>query len=177
MKIRRTKKQLAGLRAYVLDDLVGASADAVVARLIAQCGTRFVAGDSADVDVVMRVMSALDVTDDALRLGPTSWRGHRGKAPAVSAEAKALAVVRRKLLALLGGLGVQRVDPVGQRVDFVLHEPAIVVPTLREDEDGVVSETLRAGYTSAGGKTFRAAIVAVLKYETKPSRTTKQKGS
>ncbi len=175
MRIRRAKRQLFALQALMFCDLAEATADAVMARIVAQRREESGGPVSPDLDVAKRLIAALDIIEDALSTRPQSTDGRRRKEPSLSAEAKALAVLRRNLLGILEGLGVERVDPVGQPVDFRVHDPAIVVPTLREDEDGVVSETLRAGYTSAGGKTLRAAMVAVLKYEAKQERATRKK--
>jgi len=55
---------------------------------------------------------------------------------------------------------VQRVDPLGQRFDPILHEAVTTVPAATAEQDDVVVGVVRPGYLM-GEDVLRAAQVAV----------------
>jgi molecular chaperone GrpE len=69
-------------------------------------------------------------------------------------------LVRRQFLAKLEGVGVRRIDPLGERFDPSMHDAITVVPTLEPAQDGVVCGVLAPGYL-VGDEVLRPARVAV----------------
>jgi molecular chaperone GrpE len=177
VKIRHAKKQLGALHALLVRDLAEATADAVAARLTAHQQEVFAAEGLAQIGVVKALIAVLDVAEDALRSVPQSKPRLRRKEATPSAEVKALAVVHRNLLAILQGLGIERIDPVGEPIDYVAHDLVMILPTDMPEQDGLVSETLRPGYRTNEGMTIRAAMVAAWKYESQPPQTQQKKGA
>jgi len=57
-----------------------------------------------------------------------------------------VALVRQQFLATLEGLGVTRVDPLGQRFDPVQHEAVSTVPAASSDRDDIVIGVVRPGH-------------------------------
>ncbi len=75
--------------------------------------------------------------------------------------------VVRKLDKTLADIGVERIDPAGERFDPNVHEALTVVPTETADLDGFVSDVFRVGY-SLSARLLRPAQVTVFAY-TEPS--------
>ena len=71
-------------------------------------------------------------------------------------------MVLRQFLSKLAGLGVTRIDAVGQRFDPALHEAITAVPTSSADQDGQIVGVVRHGYR-IGEDVLRPAAVAVAK--------------
>jgi molecular chaperone GrpE len=71
-------------------------------------------------------------------------------------------MVLRQFLSKLAGLGVTRIDAVGQRFDPALHEAITAVPTSLADQDGQIVGVVRHGYR-IGEDVLRPAAVAVAK--------------
>ena len=69
-------------------------------------------------------------------------------------------LVRRQFLAKLEGVGVRRIDPLGERFDPSMHDAITVVPTSEPAQDGVVCGVLAPGYL-VGDEVLRPARVAV----------------
>ncbi|MEO7273706.1 MAG: nucleotide exchange factor GrpE, partial [Vicinamibacterales bacterium] len=69
-------------------------------------------------------------------------------------------MVRRQFIAKLEGLGVSRVDAIGQPFDPQVHEAVTMVPAVSPDQDGVVMGVIRHGYR-IGDDVLRPASVAV----------------
>lgn len=61
----------------------------------------------------------------------------------------------------LSGLGLRRVDPVGEPFDPARHEAARVVPAGENTAAGTVVEVLRPGFADADGTVVRPAVVTV----------------
>lgn len=101
--------------------------------------------------VIVSFLEVLDNLDRALQAagGTTS-----------DAFVQGVALVRQQFLATLEGLGVTRVDPVGQRFDPLLHEAVSTVPASSPDQDEVVVGVVRPGYLM-GEDVLRPAQVAV----------------
>ncbi|HVO35855.1 MAG TPA: nucleotide exchange factor GrpE [Gemmatimonadales bacterium] len=103
-------------------------------------------------EVIARV---LEVVDDLARVaaldpGQTSSQAlHEG-----------MGLVERKLLKVLEGAGVERVDPAGQPFDPNLHEAVMTVPAPSPEADHTVASVLQPGYR-LNGALLRAARVAV----------------
>jgi molecular chaperone GrpE len=71
-------------------------------------------------------------------------------------------MVRRQFLAKLDGLGVKRIDAVGQMFDPALHEAVSAVPPGSPDDEGRIIGVVRHGYR-IGDDVLRPASVAVAK--------------
>jgi molecular chaperone GrpE len=69
-------------------------------------------------------------------------------------------MVRRLFLAKLEGVGVKRVDPLGERFDPATQDAITVVPTTEVAQDGIVCGVLAPGYL-VGDEVLRPARVAV----------------
>lgn len=100
--------------------------------------------------VIVSFLEVLDNLDRALQAGGTTS----------DAFVQGVALVRQQFLATLEGLGVTRVDPVGQRFDPLLHEAVSTVPASSSDQDDVVVGVVRPGYLM-GEDVLRPAQVAV----------------
>jgi molecular chaperone GrpE len=100
--------------------------------------------------VIVSFLEVLDNLDRALAVGD-------GRAdPFV----QGVALVRQQFIATLEGLGVTRVDPMGQLFDPAKHEAVSTVPAASPDQDGLVVGVVRPGYVM-GEDVLRAAQVAV----------------
>lgn len=69
-------------------------------------------------------------------------------------------LVRRQFLARLEGVGVARIDPLGERFDPAVHDAITIVPTREAVQDGLVCAVLAPGYL-VGDDVLRPARVAV----------------
>ncbi len=110
------------------------------------------AGARAQGEVVTRV---LDVVDDLARVAALD--------PAqTSSQAlhEGMGLVEKKLLKVLEGVGVERVDPMGQPFDPNLHEAVMTLPAPTAEADHTVGNVLQPGYR-LNGTLLRAARVAV----------------
>jgi len=106
----------------------------------------------AQSEVIARV---LEVVDDLARVA--------GLDPAqTSSQAlhEGMGLVEKKLLKVLEGVGVQRVDPAGQPFDPNVHEAVMTLPAPSAEADHTVGSVLQPGY-SLNGTLLRPARVAV----------------
>jgi molecular chaperone GrpE len=71
-----------------------------------------------------------------------------------------VSLVRQQFLATLEGLGVTRVDPLGQPFDPARHEAVATVPASAQTSPGHVAGVVRPGYL-IGDEVLRPAQVAV----------------
>ena len=71
-----------------------------------------------------------------------------------------VSLVRQQFLATLDGLGVARVDPLGQPFDPARHEAVANVPASAAAPAGHVAGVVRPGYV-IGEEILRPAMVAV----------------
>lgn len=101
--------------------------------------------------VIVSFLEVLDNLDRALEAG-----ADRAADPFV----QGVAMVRQQFLATLEGLGVTRVDPLGQAFDPVRHEAVSTVPAQSPEQDDVVVGVVRPGYL-LGEDVLRPAQVAV----------------
>ena len=101
--------------------------------------------------VIISFLEVLDNLDRALDAGAT-----RGDDPFV----QGVAMVRQQFLATLEGMGVSRLNPVGQPFDPAMHEAVTTVPAASADQTGVIVGVVRPGYL-LGDDVLRAAQVAV----------------
>jgi molecular chaperone GrpE len=100
--------------------------------------------------VIVSFLEVLDNLDRALEVGA-------GRADAF---VQGVSLVRQQFLATLEGLGVTRVDPMGQPFDPAAHEAVSAVPAAAPEQDGLVVGVVRPGYVM-GDDVLRAAQVAV----------------
>jgi len=106
----------------------------------------------AQSEVIARVV---EVVDDLARVA--------GLDPAqTTAQAlhEGMGLVEKKLLKVLEGVGVERVDPIGQRFDPNLHEAVMTLPAPAAEADHTVGTVLQPGYR-LNGTLLRPARVAV----------------
>jgi molecular chaperone GrpE len=110
------------------------------------------AATRAQGEVIARV---LDVVDDLARVAAldpaqtTPQALHEG-----------MGLVERKLLKVLEGVGVERMDPAGQPFDPNQHEAVMTLPAPSPEADHTVGTVLQPGYR-LNGSLLRAARVAV----------------
>jgi molecular chaperone GrpE len=71
-----------------------------------------------------------------------------------------VSLVRQQFLATLEGLGVTRVDPLGQPFDPSRHEAVATVPATPDIAEGHIAGVVRPGYL-IGDEVLRPATVAV----------------
>ena len=103
-------------------------------------------------EVVARV---LDVVDDLARVAALD----PGQTTAQALH-EGMGLVERKLLRVLEGVGVERLDPAGQPFDPNQHEAVMTLPAPTPEADHTVGTVLQPGYR-LNGSLLRAARVAV----------------
>lgn len=101
--------------------------------------------------VIVSFLEVLDNLDRALEAA-----GERAGDPFV----QGVALVHQQFLATLEGLGVTRLDPLGQPFDPERHEAVSTVPAPDSASDGRIAGVIRPGYMLAGD-VLRPAQVAV----------------
>jgi molecular chaperone GrpE len=84
---------------------------------------------------------------------------HAGADPA--AIVTGVQAVHAQAVDVVGRLGYQRINPLGERFDPARHEAARVVPGGDGVEPGTVVEVNRPGYLDGTGALVRAAVVTV----------------
>jgi molecular chaperone GrpE len=106
----------------------------------------------AQADLLQRVLEVIDDLGRVAHLDPAQ----------TSAQAlhEGMGLVERKLLKMLEGVGLERVDPSGQVFDPNVHEAVMTVPAPSAELDGSVSMVFQAGYR-INGMLLRPARVAV----------------
>jgi molecular chaperone GrpE len=78
---------------------------------------------------------------------------------------KGVDLVRQQFLAKLDGIGVRRLEPLGQPFDPSRHEAVSVIPVTDAAQDHQVCGVVRAGYL-IGDDVLRPALVAVARLAT-----------
>jgi len=116
------------------------------------------AGDRGRAEVLTRL---LDVFDDLLRSREAAEQAATDDASGARYDALKAGVdlVYRKFEDTLAGLGVRRIDAVGQPFDEALHE-ALMQQVSDEHASGTVVTEIQPGYT-LGDRVLRHARVAV----------------
>jgi molecular chaperone GrpE len=106
----------------------------------------------AQAEVIGRVLEVLDDLARVAALDPAQ----------TSAQAlhEGMGLVERKLLKVLEGVGVERVDPAGQPFDPNVHEAVMTMQAPSREADHTVGTVLQPGYR-LNGMLLRAARVAV----------------
>ncbi len=110
------------------------------------------AGARAQGEVIARVLEVVDDLARVAALDPaqtSSQALHEG-----------MGLVEKKLLKVLEGAGVERLDPAGQPFDPNLHEAVMTLPAPTAEADHTVGNVLQPGYR-LNGTLLRAARVAV----------------
>ena len=103
--------------------------------------------------LIVSFLEVLDNLDRALDAVPPSVAGSD---PFVSG----VAIVRQQFLTTLEGMGVKRIDPMGQPFDPVRHEAVSSVPSQPGAAPNTVVGVVRPGYL-IGDEVLRPAAVAV----------------
>ncbi|MBM4422556.1 MAG: nucleotide exchange factor GrpE [Chloroflexi bacterium] len=103
--------------------------------------------------VLTRILPALDDFDLAMKTAPADGDGAKW--------AEGIALVHRKLKAILENEGIQRINADGQPFDPNFHE-AVVHEETDSHPEGHVIEVLRQGY-KLGDRVIRPALVKVAK--------------
>ena len=106
-------------------------------------------------DVIQRILEAIDDLGRVAHLDPAQ----------TSAESlhEGVGLVERKLLKVLEGVGLERMDPSGQPFDPNAHEAVMTTPAPTAEQDGCVATVFQAGYR-LGGVLLRPARVSVFAY-------------
>ncbi len=111
------------------------------------------ARQNAAAEVLARVLPALDDFELALKNAPVNGDGAKWAA--------GVALVHRKLSAILENEGIKRIEAEGQPFDPNLHE-AVVHEESADHPEGHVTAVLRQGY-KLGDRVLRPALVKVAK--------------
>ena len=101
--------------------------------------------------IIIGFLDVLDNLDRALDAA-----AGRGSDPVV----EGVSLVRQQFLSTLEGLGVKRINPLGQPFDPALHEAVSSVPASADASPGTVVGIVRPGYL-IGDEVLRPAQVAV----------------
>lgn len=119
------------------------------------------AGEAARADLARRL---LEIIDDLQRVSdmPCDPEAHE-------ALHQGVGLIGRKLLKALADVGMEIIDPVGERFDPNYHEALIVTPTDDPEADESVSQVLLTGYRM-GDRLLRPAQVAVYRHESEGDR-------
>jgi len=114
------------------------------------------AGEAARADLARRL---LEIVDDLQRVGdmPCDPEAHE-------ALHQGVGLITRKLLKALGDVGVEIIDPAGERFDPNYHEALIATETDDPEADDTISQVLLTGYRM-GDRLLRPAQVAVFRYD------------
>jgi molecular chaperone GrpE len=109
----------------------------------------------AQADLAKQLLESLDDLARVSELGSTDHDA--------AAILEGVELVERKLLRALEGLGLRRIEAVGQPFNPELHEAMVTVATERPEEDETVSQELAKGYMF-GDTLLRPSMVAVKMY-------------
>ncbi|HSO26746.1 MAG TPA: nucleotide exchange factor GrpE [Anaerolineales bacterium] len=101
--------------------------------------------------ILKKFLEVIDDLELALKNRPTQGEG--------AEWATGIEMIYRKLLSLLEGQGIQRMNAEGQMFDPNLHEAVTSEPS-SDHESGQIIEVLRAGYL-LGDRVLRPAMVRV----------------
>lgn len=114
------------------------------------------AGEAARADLARRL---LEIVDDLQRVSdmPCDPEAHE-------ALHQGVGLIGRKLLKALGDVGMETIDPAGERFDPNYHEALIVTATEDPEVDEIVSQVLLTGYRM-GDRLLRPAQVAVFRHD------------
>ena len=113
------------------------------------------AGGRAQAELVKQLIDGLDDLSRFAHVDPASTDVHT--------VVEGVAMVEKKLLKLLGGAGLEIVDPTGQPFDPALHEAVATEPANSRDDDHQVARVYQLGYVFAG-QLLRPARVVVKQY-------------
>lgn len=108
--------------------------------------------DRGQADVVLKVLEGLDDLGRVAHLDPAQTT--------VEALHEGVALVERKVLKALEGIGLERLDPSGEAFDPNAHEAVMTTPAPAAERDGHVAMVFQAGYRFRG-TLLRPARVAV----------------
>jgi molecular chaperone GrpE len=108
--------------------------------------------DRGQADIVLKVLEGLDDLGRVAHLDPAQTT--------VEALHEGVALVERKVLKALEGIGVERLDPSGEPFDPNAHEAVMTTPAPGPERDGHVAMVFQAGYRLRG-TLLRPARVAV----------------
>lgn len=113
-------------------------------------------GEAARADLASRL---LEIIDDLTRVAeaPCDPEQHQAMHDGVG-------LIARKLLKTLGDVGMEPVDPLGEKFDPNYHEALVLTPTEDPEQDELVSQVMLTGYRLAD-RLLRPAQVAVYRYE------------
>lgn len=110
--------------------------------------------DRAQAELVAKLLEPLD---DLQRVA--AWEP---ETTSVEAIVEGVDLVERKFLRVMDDLGMEILDPVGERFDPNTMEAMMRVPTDSDEEDEIVQQVFRKGY-SLKGQLIRPAQVSVFK--------------
>jgi molecular chaperone GrpE len=113
------------------------------------------AGVRAQADLVRHLIDALDDLGRFAHVDPTTTD--------TATLVQGVEMVEKKLLKVLGGAGMEVLDPVGQPFDPARHEAVATEPAQSAADDHVVSRVYQRGYVF-GGQLLRPARVVVKQF-------------
>lgn len=113
---------------------------------------RLEAGARGQAELVARMLEAVDDLGRFAHIDPSTTDAmtlHKG-----------IEMIEQKLLKLLGGMGLEVINPVDQSFDPNLHEAISTEPALSREDDHTVSKVFQPGYRF-NGQLLRPARVVV----------------
>jgi len=96
------------------------------------------AGTRAQADLVRQLIEALDDVARFAHVDPATTDA--------ATIVQGVDMVEKKLLKLLGGAGLEVINPVGETFDPALHEAVATEPTSAREDDHVVARVYQPGY-------------------------------
>ena len=114
------------------------------------------AGGRAQAELVKQLIDALDDLSRFAHIDPASTDA--------TTVVEGVSMVEKKLIKLLGGAGLEIVDPAGQPFDPALHEAVATEPAASRDDDHQVARVYQLGYLF-GGQLLRPARVVVRQFD------------
>jgi hypothetical protein len=106
--------------------------------------------------LINSLIATVDIADLALGVGDGSVTQ--------DSPLRGLLLMRSFLLRSLSSLSITRTEPLGQPLDLLHHEIALVTGTGDQELDGLVAGVIRAGYRNTD-QIVRQASVRVYRYE------------
>ena len=114
------------------------------------------AGEGARANMAQKL---LEVMDDLERVAETPLDG-----TTTEALHEGIGLVARKFTKVLSDVGVEQVNPVGERFDPNLHDALMMTPTDDPEQDELVSNVVLVGYR-LGDRLLRPARVTVFRHD------------
>ena len=157
----RTRRKTGG--AALKDQLLRALADAENARRRAKKDVE----DARNYAISRFAQDLLGVADNLGRAMDNIPADKRESDDAVKAIAEGIEMTAREFETALARHGITKIDPLGEKFDYNLHQ-ALFETAETDQPDGTVVQVFQTGYT-IGDRLLREAMVGVAKGGTQPA--------